>query len=174
MNKALKLGRAALVFGFVSLLASGQATAATQTANLAVSATVSATCSISTTALAFGAYDPVSANSTTPLDGTGTVVVTCTSGAPAAVTLGQGANAGTGSTDTVPIRRMKSAAGAFLSYALYTDNGHTTVWGNTSGTSVAQTGTGAASSVTVYGRVTAGQNVASGSYTDTVVATVTF
>ncbi len=98
MNKALKLGRAALVFGFVSLLASGQATAATQTANLAVSATVSATCSISTTALAFGAYDPVSANSTTPLDGTGTVVVTCTSGAPAAVTLGQGALAEPGVT----------------------------------------------------------------------------
>jgi spore coat protein U-like protein len=40
----------------------------------------------------------VSANSTTPLDGTGTVVVTCTSGAPAAVTLGQGALAEPGVT----------------------------------------------------------------------------
>ncbi len=175
MNKVLKLGRAAMAFGFVSLLVSGQANAAgTATANLSVTATVSATCSISTTALGFGTYDPVGANSASPLDGTGSVIVTCTNGAPAAITLGQGANAGTGSTDAAPVRRLKDTAGVFLSYALYQDTGHTTQWGNTSGTSVAQTGTGSASSVTVYGRIAAAQNVASGAYSDTVVATVTF
>jgi len=174
MYKAFKLGRKVLAFGFVGMLLSGQANAATATANLSVTATVSATCSISTTALGFGAYDPVGANSASPLDGTGSVIVTCTNGAAAAVTLGQGANAASGSTDAAPVRRMKDAAGAFLSYSLYQDTAHTTIWGNTAGTSVAQTGTGTASSVTVYGRVPAGQNVASGSYADTVVATVTF
>lgn len=174
MHKLVKLSRALLAFGFVSSLVSGQANAATATANLSVTATVSATCSISTTPLAFGSYDPVGANNAAPLDGTGTVLVTCTSGAGAAVTLGQGANAGVGSTDAVPSRRMKDAAGVFLSYSLYQDVAHTTLWGNTAGTSVAQTGTGTASSVTVYGRVPAGQNVASGAYADTVVATVTF
>ncbi len=174
MHNVFKLGRTVLAFGFVGMLLSGQANAATATANLSVTATVSASCSISTTALGFGAYDPVGANNASPLDGTGTVIVTCTNGAAAAVTLGQGANAAAGSTDTTPIRRMKNAAGAFLSYSLYQDNAHTTTWGNTAGTSVAQTGTGTASSVTVYGRVPAGQNVASGSYADTVVATVTF
>ncbi len=174
MNKLVKMGRAVLVLGFLGVLVSAEASAATATANLSVSATVAATCSISTTALAFGAYDPVGANASSPLDGTGTVVVTCTSGAPAAVTLGQGANANTGSTDALPLRRMKDASGAFLSYALYQDNGHTTIWGNTTLTSVAQTGSGTTSSINVYGRVAAGQNVGTGSYTDTVVATVTF
>jgi len=174
MHQVFKLGRAALAFGIVGMLVSGQANAATATANLNVTATVSATCSISTTALAFGAYDPIGANNATPLDGTGAVIVTCTNGASAAVTLGQGANAAGGSTDAVPVRRMKDAAGVFLSYALYQDVAHTTTWGNTAGTSVAQTGSGTASSVTVYGRIAAGQNVASGAYSDTVVATVTF
>lgn len=174
MHKVFKWGRAVLGFGFVGMLVSGQASAATQTANLSVSATVAATCSISTTALGFGAYDPVGTHNATPLDGTGAVIVTCTNGASAALTLGQGANAGTGSTDAVPVRRMKNAAGVFLTYGLYSDAGHTTVWGNTPATSVAQTGSGTAASVTVYGRVPAAQNVASGAYTDTVVATVTF
>ncbi len=174
MNKLVKMGRAVLVLGFLGVLVSSTANATTATANLSVTATVAATCSISTTALGFGAYDPVNANASSPLDGTGTVVVTCTSGAPAAVTLGQGANANTGSTDALPLRRMKDAAGAFLNYTLYQDTGHTTIWGNTALTSVAQTGSGTASSVTVYGRIPAGQNVGSGSYADTVVATVTF
>lgn len=49
-----------------------------------------------------------------------------------------------------------------------------TYGGNTSGTGVDHTGTGTATSINVYGRVTAGQNVPSGSYSDTVVATITF
>src|SRR6187399_1356808 len=158
MHQVFKLGRAALAFGVVGVLFSGQANAGTATANLSVTATVSATCSISTTALAFGAYDPVGTNSATPLDGTGAVIVTCTNGASAALTLGQGTNAGVGSTDAVPVRRMKNAGGAFLSYSLYQDAGHTTVWGNTPATSIAQTGSGTAASVTVYGRVPAAQN----------------
>ncbi|MFM6073490.1 MAG: spore coat protein U domain-containing protein, partial [Dolichospermum sp.] len=39
---------------------------------------------------------------------------------------------------------------------------------------VSHTGTGNASNITVYGRIGRGQNVPAGSYTDTVVATVTF
>jgi len=64
--------------------------------------------------------------------------------------------------------------GRFLSYSLFQDVGHTTVWGNTGGTGVANTGTGSQTAITVYGSVAAGQNVPSGNYSDTVVATVTF
>jgi spore coat protein U-like protein len=60
----------------------------------------------------------------------------------------------------------------FLDYQLYTDSEHTTVWDNTTGQSV--TGTGASSPTPVYGVITKGQNVPAGSYTDTVVATITF
>jgi spore coat protein U-like protein len=69
---------------------------------------------------------------------------------------------------------MLSGTADYLSYQLYSDSGLTTVWGNTSGTGVGVTGTGAAVSTTVYGSVAAGQNVPTGSYADTVAATVTF
>ena len=144
-----------------------------QTANLSVTATVSANCTIATGAVAFGTYDPISTHALANLDGTGSVSVTCTSGAATTVTLGQGANAGGGSTDAAPVRRM-NAGSNYLSSSLFSDAGRSTVWGNTAGTGVAHTGTGATTAITVYGRVGSGQNVPAGSYSDTVVATVTF
>jgi spore coat protein U-like protein len=161
----------------VLLLSLGAATstdAATQTANLSVTASVAASCSISTAPVAFGAYDPVTTNASTALNGTGTVNVTCTTGASTTVTLGQGANPGAGSTDAVPARRLGDGATHFLTYSLYSDSGRTTVWGNTAGTGLANTGTGSQVALTVYGAVAAGQSVPTGSYSDTVVATVTF
>lgn len=173
MYRSFKLVRGLLGAALAGCLIAGQANAGTATANLSVTATVSASCSISTTPLAFGAYDPVGAHAATPLDATGGVVVTCTNGASTTVTLGQGSNANSGSSDAAPLRRMVSG-GNFLSYALYQNAGHTTIWGNTAGTGVGHTGSGTQTTVPVYGRVAAGQNVASGSYADTVVATVTF
>jgi spore coat protein U-like protein len=160
----------------VFLLSIGAATtteANTAQANLSVTASVTANCTITTTAVAFGPYDPITTNASTALDGSGSVSITCTSGASATVTLGQGSNADTGSTDAVPVRRLTDGS-HFLSYTLYQDTNRTTAWGNTSGTGVASTGTGAAVSLPVYGSVSSGQNVPAGSYTDTVVATVTF
>ena len=62
----------------------------------------------------------------------------------------------------------------YLSYSLYQEVGHTNVWGNTVDTDVAGTGTGAAQNNTVYGVVAQDQQSQAGSYSDTVVATVTF
>lgn len=156
------------------LAASTSSHAGTATSNLSVTATVSANCTISTAPVAFGAYDPVSANATTALNGSGTITVTCTSGSTGTITLGQGSNPAGGSTDAAPARQMKDAGTDVLAYALYQDSGRTTVWGNTAGTGVADVGTGAVQNVTVYGAVAAGQNVPAGSYSDTVLATVTF
>ena len=149
------------------------ASAGTATDNLSVSASVSANCTIATSPVSFGAYDPVSANASSPLDAAGGVTVTCTQGASTSITLGQGASAKAGSTDAAPQRQMV-ADGNFLEYSLFQDSSHSTVWGNTSGTGVSHTGTGTATNISVYGRVPAGQNVPSGSYADTVVATITF
>jgi spore coat protein U-like protein len=162
------------VAAFVAALAlSGTVYAATATSNLPVSATVTANCTIDASGgLAFGAYDPVVTNASTDLTGTGTVSTTCTNGASVTVTLGQGSNADTGSTDAAPVRRMLSGASDYLGYQLYTDSGHATVWDNSTGAPVS--GTGGAVNTTVYGLVAAGQNVPAGSYSDTVVATVTF
>ncbi|MGQ0799960.1 MAG: Csu type fimbrial protein [Pseudomarimonas sp.] len=152
---------------------SPSAFAATANANLGVSASVSNNCLISTSPVAFGAYDPVGTNAAAALDGTGTVTVTCTLDAATTVRLGQGVNAAGGSTDAAPLRRMIDGA-ELLTYALFSDAGRTAVWGNDASVDVDHTGTGTAVNLTVYGRVAAAQNVSAGSYADTVVATVEF
>lgn len=144
--------------------------AATATANVTVSASVTNNCSISGGSLSFGDYDPLVTNATNPKDGSGTFTVACTKGA-AGVTidLGQGQNYSTG-------RRMIAGAET-VNYQLYSDSGRTTVWGSTSGgATVAVTAPTSKAPVTytVYGRITGGQDVAAGTYGDTVVATVNF
>jgi spore coat protein U-like protein len=162
-------GAVALALGAASSVDAG-----TATSNLSVTASVTANCTISTSPVAFGAYDPIVANASSALNGTGTVSVTCTTGASTTVTLGQGSNADTGSTAAAPLRRMKDTGTDFLSYALYSENTRTTVWGDTAGTGLAHTGTGTLTALTVYGQIPAGQNVPAANYSDTVVATVTF
>lgn len=65
-----------------------------------------------------------------------------------------------------------------LNYNLYYDAGLTSVWGDTtSGTTnwiVNSPVKGTTYTQTIYGQIPAGQNVAPGSYTDTVVITMTF
>ena len=174
MSKWSKLAQGVMMGGLVVAMLVNDADAATSTANLNVTATVGANCSISTTALAFGAYDPIGTHSAAPLNGTGSVVVTCTNGASSTLTLGQGSHANTGSSDAAPLRRLQDSGSNVLTYSLYQDSGRNTVWGNTALTGVSHTGTGSATSVTVYGQIAAGQNVPAGNYSDVVVATVTF
>lgn len=160
---------AAVVASTVGILSlSSRTAAATATANLSVSASVANNCTISTGAVAFGAYDPVVANASADLDGTGSVTIACTKGATTSVELDLGANA-SGST------RQLEASSNYLTYQLYQDSGRTTVWGT--GTDKNDTGVApskAARAFTVYGRVPAGQDVPAESYSDTVVATVNF
>ena len=159
----------ALIFGGLVLGAAAPALAQTANANLAVTATVARNCSITTTPVAFGTYDPAVANATTNLDGAGTVVVACTKGAGTRISLNRGANA-SGLT-----RRMRGAT-AFLTYELYKNAGRTTVWrtGGFGGLTISAAPSRAARTFTVYGRVPAGQDVVAGPYTDTVVATINF
>lgn len=144
--------------------------AATATANVTVSATVATNCTITGGALAFGAYDPLVTHATNPKDGSGAITVACTKGASGVtIDLGQGQNYAGG-------RRM-IAGGEVVNYQLYSDSGRTTIWGSTSDGStvaVAAPTSKAPVTYTVYGRITGGQDVAAGSYADTVVATVNF
>ena len=154
----------------------GSAFAATATANMTNTATVSSSCTISATGFTT-TYDSVVTNASSHQDITGTLATTCTSGSSATITLGQGTNADTGSADATPLRRLSTGGGtpSYLSYSLYQNATRTTVWGNTLATGLATTGTGAAVSSTVYARITSGQATAkAGAYTDVVVATLTF
>jgi len=164
---------AALVVGGLSL--STESRAGTDSANLGVSASVSANCTIVANAVAFGAYDPVEANLSADKDQSGSVDVRCTNGSAAAISLGQGANADTGSTNTDPARRMIANGADYLSYDLYSDSGRNTEWGNDTDSDLEITGTGDLDNYEIFGTIPAGQTAAKvGSYSDTVVATVTF
>ena len=61
-----------------------------------------------------------------------------------------------------------------LAYDIYQDDARSIVWGNTSDTQVAVTGTGASQTRIVYGSMAAGQIVAPGSYVDSILVTVTY
>ena len=153
----------------------GGAWAATDTSNLAVSATVENVCAIGSGTLGFatlklgvtpGAGTLAGVNH--DFDTGSSISVVCTNGATAAITAGLGSNA------VSSARKMISGVD-LLGYELYTATGRTTVLDATTG-SIAYSGTGAASAVTVYGRVTAAQLALAkkGTYSDTVAMTVTY
>jgi spore coat protein U-like protein len=142
---------------------SSSAFAQTADRDLQVSATVVKSCDINVTDdIGFGNYNPLAASALTD---TGTIVVSCTSGTPATVTLSMGGNL------NVSGRNMANGAN-LLNYGLAQDSAFSTPW--TSTASDAWTAGAVAHTITVYGRLPSGQNVPAGSYADTVVATLNF
>ena len=171
-----KLNQSKLKLAIVSAMLLGTAVitvpayAATAADNMSVLTEVSLSCTMTTSEMQFPNYDPSSADDVL---GTATVESTCTSGGSANITLGEGSSADTGSTPGTPVRRMNYGS-EYLSYALYSDESRSTAWGNTADTGKGIVGTGSAANTTVYGKITAGQAVGSGSFADSVVVTLTY
>jgi spore coat protein U-like protein len=144
------------------------AAAATATTTFAVNSTVNAACAILASNLSFGLYDPTA---TTATSGSTNLGLTCTNGTPYDVGLDEGVGAGA----TVALRKMNAGGSNNLTYSLYSDSAHTSVWGETVGAdTVAGTGAGVAQSLTVYGLIPAQQTVQPGVFTDTITVTVTY
>ena len=160
-----------MVLGAAALSVYTYAGSSTSTMNVSVS--VGHSCSMDSSPMAFGAYDGFVANASTALESTATVVSTCTSGAAALITMNAGASAGSGSADA-PVRRMTAGAEKYLVYQVYSDVARGTVWGNTSPTGVALTGTGVSQTLTAYGSVLAAQPAAQGVYSDQLGVTITY
>jgi spore coat protein U-like protein len=171
-----KFNQRTLKRAIVSAMALGSATlgihssAAVTSDNLIVSVDVATSCTVSATVMNFGNYSPLTTHATSPLTATATVTSTCTSGASTVLTLDQGQIPLSTSTDASPLR---STSGG-LAYNLYSDNDFTQVWGNTSATGVAVTGTGAGVNTTVYGSVAAGQTTPTIGGADSVILTLTY
>ena len=172
IQSALKRAIVSAITLWLTMLGT-QSHADTGTSIMNVSATVRHSCSIDTTPMAFGTYDGVVANASTALDATATVILSCTSGAAALITMNAGNSAGSGSDD-VPVRRMASEAGDYLVYQVYSDVSRETVWGNTDPTGVALTGTGVPQSLTVYGSIPSAQIVPEGDYSDQIYVTIIY
>lgn len=151
---------------------------------MTATASVGTFCTVATSPLIFGAYDPIVVNQTTALDNgaTATVGVTCVKGSAPTIALGPGAHA-SGTT-----RRMQHATKAteFLTYELYMPSTTATnapcsfpgtiVWGSSGPNLFSPGGAPNKNSRTfrVCGTVPAGQDVEVGTYSDTVVVTVNF
>jgi spore coat protein U-like protein len=154
------------------VMTAGAAQAGTATTTFAVTATVQSTCAATATALAFPTYTPGGGAVTQ----SSTVSVKCTKNSPYTVALNGGATTG----GTVAQRLMASGTNT-LQYNLYTTNTYATVWGDGTGSSVTQAGTGAgvatANTLTVYGQLpdsATNQAAVPASYTDTVTVTVSY
>lgn len=122
-----------------------------------------AVCSISATGPAFGAYDPLNA---APLDVAGSIQYLCNAAIQIAIS--------TGSSGTFANRSMQGGAGPLL-YNLFLDPARTQVWGDgTNGTGVLTNLPSGNRSVPIYGRIPPLQNAAEGSYSDSLIVTITF
>src|SRR5262249_31943577 len=128
--RLIKNNRLAAVLGAALTLVAACVYAGTGTSNFQVTANVVANCTLSSTNVAFGAYDPLGVGN---LQATGTLTLTCVKGtAPISIDLNLGSNP-SGTT-----LQMKGAvSGNFITYALYkpVSNAagaacaYTTVWG---------------------------------------------
>lgn len=136
------------------------------------------TCSVVATDIAFGAY---SIFGSVDVDSIGSITVDC-SRVSGSDTFRVDVAIGTGSSGTFSPRNMASG-GSTLGYNVYKRSNHTRIWGDgTGGTSTKLTKKcrlkpskpTCSKTLTVYGRIPFGQNVAAGSYADTLVVTITF
>jgi len=147
------------------LLSAYGAQAATDTVNLNVKVTITATCdihSVPSTDVDFGSI----ASTATDTDAAGALSVNCTPGTDYTIGLDAGENFGGGE------RRMIKGTD-YVAYELYRDGARSQVWGNDLAGSLSGTGTGSDQNIPVYGRI-ATANSPAGDYADVVIATVTY
>ena len=134
-------------------------------------------CTVTTTPVAFGAYEPLSGS---PQLATGNVSMRCTTTLGLALNYSFDLGKGSNSSSFSP-RKMASGINR-LNYDLYTSASYASIWGD--GTSGTDRISGSATlsllsatvvSRTVYGRIPAGQNLlAPGNYFDPVVVTINY
>lgn len=131
---------------------------------------------VSTSTVAFGTITDIG-TALTNHDGTGAVVTKCNYGTDYTIYLGDGNNRLPGSY------RQMIFGTSLMPYQLYKDSTHATVWDDTGGLSttggsggVSSTGTGTNQTFVVYGRIPQGITLPAtpGTYSDTVVVTVTY
>jgi len=120
-------------------------------------------CALNVVGLNFGAYSIFDTQDTAITTNVG---VTCDTDTSFEISL----SAGSG---TFASRTLVSGAN-LLSYNLYVDPAHLTIWGDGSPGTATVSGSGTSRNFTVYGRVPARQNAFVGSYSDTITVTITF
>jgi spore coat protein U-like protein len=148
----------ALAFALIAIAPA--AFAGTAPGTLTVNASVAANCTISAATLNFGAYDPVVTNDSANLDAQTTMNVACTKGVAPKITAALGGTITSGGANN-------------LNYLLFSDTLRTLTFVAPGFTMPAAPGK-APQTLTIYGRIAGGQDVAAGSFTGTTTMTVNF
>ena len=177
-------GRTGLAFGLALLLYAPLPRAGTYTlATVSASTTVASNCTVTTSALNFGSYDPIGTQATNNLDvGTNQISIACVQGSAPTIAFNLGLNA-SGST-----RRLKNTTAAdYLNYELYKPAGSApatacnfagslVVWGSSGSNLFTPSSPPSKANRSFYicARIPSGQDPSVGTYNDTVTATVNF
>ena len=134
--------------------------------------TILPNCYISAAPLNFGTASLLTSN----VDAAASLTVQCTNSTPFSISLDNGANAN-------GVQRRMQSGTSYVNYGLYTDAARSNAWKSTSSTTscsagvntcILGTGTGLSQGVTVYGRVPVQTSPVPGTYSDVVIATITF
>jgi len=139
-----------------------------------------ADCSVSTTGVAFGIYDPTTAAAT---DSVGNLTLLCTHVSGGGQRVNYSVALSTGSSGTFTQRLMRAGTST-LNYNLFDTAARARIWGDGSAGTVVisdgfAVGPGQGNNrrevvYPIYGRIPAQQAVATGNYSDTIVVTLTF
>src|SRR5467141_1328117 len=144
--------------------------AATATSSFTVTGTVTANCTIGAAGISF-TYDPVAANASSNALATGTVTIACTKGSAPSIGLDNGLHPGAASAGP---RAMRLGATAnYLGYDIYWP-GTTTSWTTANPYIPSAPPSKAARTFNMDTVIFGAQDVTTGTYTDTVTATVNF
>lgn len=136
-------------------------------ADTVVTATIPPLCYLTVNGINFGAH---STSFSSDIAATGSIAPQCSNTQSYTVSLGGGLSGATN-----PTQRKMSNGSLQVTYGLYRDNAHALPWGSTVGVdTVAGTGTGSQQSITVYGRLPVQAVPGSGTYSDSVVVTLTY
>lgn len=136
-------------------------------------------CTAATSGVAFGVYD---ASLPTPTDSTGSVTIRCSHIAGGAVKTYYTLALTAGNSGTFAQRQMRAGL-SILNYNLFNSATRTQVWGNGTGGStqvggslLVNPGKFAINEIVhpIYGRIPAQQPADAGSYSDTILVTLTF
>jgi spore coat protein U-like protein len=125
-------------------------------------------CSVSAIPVTFGNYD---SSLSSPLNAIGRITMSCEPGLTYTIKIDPGIHSG----QSFNTRKMHLAGGSdTLEYNLYMDSARREIWGDGTGRTVTQigTGTGSNQNFNVYGQIPGKQIVKVGSYSDSVTVTV--
>ena len=147
-----------------STCTSGSLTGSTSV-SFQATATVPKSCNVSAGNLNFGSVGDLN----TIVDGQSSLGVQCSRGTGYTISLNGGLS---GATD--PTARTMTMGSQGVTYGLYQDSARSTPWGTSASATLGGTGTAATQAVPVYGRVPVQPTPPVGTYSDTVVVSVTY